>query len=631
MVDTDRRQGLSMRINHSKRADTPTTVLGRLRTDVRGNTLAIMAASLIPLAALAGSAIDVARMYVVKVRLQQACDAGALAGRKFMTSSNATTLDSTATAQANAFFKNNFRLGWLGTKTADFTLSKTSDQQVAGIAKSVVPMTIMKMFAAPDVTLTVTCEARYDVADTDVMFILDTTGSMTCAPSETGGCTMTNETYTRPDGTPGYSYTEKPTSRIVALRNAVMVFYDTLAANADTSTHIRYGFVPYTSTVNVGAAITAIDPNYLVKNWSYQSRRIVGDDAVGNPRSSTTTRTSQANCTAAGGRYPPTGYNSAGEALVRRSSWGSSNGGTCTVSEQTVVPLWRYAKTPLMDVSRYVAGDYVADPSKLNGPNDNRWQGCIEERDTTPSTSFDPANLPDDLDPDYVPDSDATRWKPLWPQQYYYRYDYDSIDVGDRDYPGSFQNYGGDPAYLKSGYVSCGKPARRLAPMSRNDVSGYVNAADFRAIGGTYHDTGMIWGMRFISPTGIFKDDTAAWPGRNAPNRYIVFMTDGAMLPNASIYGMYGVERYDERVTGGNYPDMDDYTARHNARFLAECDAARARNIRVYVVALGDAITNEERACATTTAMAFAPKSDKDLRDVFQNIATQVAMLRVSK
>ena len=167
--------------------------------------------------------------------------------------------------------------------------------------------------------------------------------------------------------------------------------------------------------------------------------------------------------------------------------------------------------------------------------------------------------------------------------------------------------------------------------MSRNDVSGYVNAADFRAIGGTYHDTGMIWGMRFISPTGIFKDDTAAWPGRNAPNRYIVFMTDGEMSPNSDVYGMYGVERYDQRVTGGNYADTADYKARHNARFLAECDAARARNIRVYVVALGDAITNEERACATTTAMAFAPKSDKDLRDVFQNIATQVAMLRVSK
>ena len=54
---------------------------------------------------------------------------------------------------------------------------------------------------------------------------------------------------------------------------------------------------------------------------------------------------------------------------------------------------------PMMDVSRYVAGDSAVDPNKLNGSNDNRWQGCIEERDTTPSMSFDATNLPGDLDP----------------------------------------------------------------------------------------------------------------------------------------------------------------------------------------------------------------------------------------
>ena len=113
-----------MTTKHGMQTIKATTVLGRLRNDVRGNTIAIMAAAMIPLAALAGSAIDVARLYVVKVRLQQACDAGALAGRKFMTSSNLTTLDKTATDQANAFFKNNFRLGWMGTKTAIFTPSK---------------------------------------------------------------------------------------------------------------------------------------------------------------------------------------------------------------------------------------------------------------------------------------------------------------------------------------------------------------------------------------------------------------------------------------------------------------------------------------------------------------------------
>ena len=78
----------------------PSTFLGRLRRNQSGNTLAMMAAYMLPLCALAGSAIDIARLYVVKVRLQQACDAGALAGRKFMTSSDSTTLDSVAASRA---------------------------------------------------------------------------------------------------------------------------------------------------------------------------------------------------------------------------------------------------------------------------------------------------------------------------------------------------------------------------------------------------------------------------------------------------------------------------------------------------------------------------------------------------
>ena len=58
--------------------------MGALARDVRGNTMAIMAATLIPLAGLVGGGIDISRMYIVKTRLQHACDAGALAGRKAM-------------------------------------------------------------------------------------------------------------------------------------------------------------------------------------------------------------------------------------------------------------------------------------------------------------------------------------------------------------------------------------------------------------------------------------------------------------------------------------------------------------------------------------------------------------------
>ena len=55
--------------------------LSRLRTAEAGNTLAIGAAALLPLIGLVGGGVDMSRMYIVKTRLQHACDAGALAGR----------------------------------------------------------------------------------------------------------------------------------------------------------------------------------------------------------------------------------------------------------------------------------------------------------------------------------------------------------------------------------------------------------------------------------------------------------------------------------------------------------------------------------------------------------------------
>lgn len=631
-------------------------ILRRLRRDTRGNTIAIMAAAMIPLAALAGSAIDAARLYVVKVRLQQACDAGALAGRKFMTSSDSATLDQTATDRAKDFFKNNFRLGWMGTKTAVFTPTKTADQQVAGTASSLVPMTIMKMFAAPDVTIRVQCEARYDVADADVMFVLDTTGSMACTTSDgTGGCSQPVATYTQSDGNTGYYVTEKIGSKLSGLRSGVLNFYDTLAGNVDPTTNIRYGFVTYTSTVNAGYAVTSVSPDYMVKNWNYQSRRVIGDANNGSTSTTSYKNITLSACNAYASRSPSTGYTVTGTATVSTAAWSgntsTSNVGTCTVTSQPVKPNWFYTQVNY-DVSKYTTGVAVPDPSKITGTT-STWQGCIEERDTTPgASSFDQTSLPADLDPDLTPTNDNTRWRPMWPDVIYYRGTSTAAVNNGVTYSGNNTTPYGDyyintyydgattpltnmianpnPAWAQNialGYVSCGKKVQRLKKLSRDDVSNYVNASDFRAQGGTYHDTGMIWGTRLISPNGIFAADTAPWPGRTAPNRYIVFMTDGDMSPNYDLYGMYGIERYDKRVTGGDSSDqLDD----HNARFLAECAAAKARNIKVFVIGFGQTLTTQLTSCASP-GQAYYASDNPSLQTAFKTIANQVAMLRVSK
>jgi Flp pilus assembly protein TadG len=563
-----------------------------LRRDIGGNVLFITAAMMIPFLAFSGCAVDAARLYFVKMRLQQACDAGVLAGRKFMTST--TELDDGASAQAAAFFNANFRNGWFGTSDVSFTPSRTDGGQVAGSARATVPMTVMSMFGIASQQLDVDCEARFDVADTDIIFVLDTTGSMACLPNDSDAACNSyvgaagTASYTRPadgaasgndsvagyPGSTAYYVPEKTGSRIAALRTAVVGFYDTLAAASDPTTHIRYGFVTYTSTVNAGKAIMSISPAYMVggagsaiQTWNYQSRR----------------RTS--------------GH-------------------------------WLYQQRTL-DVGDLVGGGNAGDDSKSPAVN-TRWAGCIEERATTAGeTSFNQSSLPNDLDPDLAPSATTgTQWAPMWPEVVYARNYWSSTSNATSNGDSSYHPNLGSAGWVQAGYATCGKPVSRLKVMSRTDLSAYVNAADFRPLGGTYHDTGMIWGTRLLSPGGIFAGDTAAWPGRAAPNRVIVFLTDGDMAPSPYLYGMYGVEYYDRRVSGGDFANLKDY---HNARFLAECAAAKARNISVWTVSIAPSPTSEMQQCASTSTQALATTDGTGLSNAFAAIARQVAMLRLSR
>ena len=665
--------------------------LSRLARDQRGNVLGMAAIMLAVTTVLAGSTVDTARLYLVKARLQQACDSGVLAGRRFMVDSASATLDTNAATQATNFFNSNFTSGWLATSSRTFTPSKTSNNRVSGTASAVVPMTLTKIIGMPSQTINVTCEARYDIADTDIIFVLDTTGSMACLPSESNSACTTyvngagTVAYTRPPdsalgagsgsvndsvvgypGSWGYYVPEKAGSRMAALRTAVVSFYNTMAANVQPGTNVRYGFVPYTSIVNAGRAIMSVNPQFMVggagnatSTVTYQSRRVVADYEISNTVIATYPSVTRDTCDSyAVARDPatPLTYTPAtGRATQRTSTWaGAGNGegnngegngnqpAACTVREVVYGPQWRYEPVA-HDVRNFLTTAAVDDPVRVDAST-NGWQGCIEERDTTASTSFNVNSLPGDIDPDLAPTNDATRWRPAWPQVIFGRnwfngtYGYTSTAAttsnGDTtdirialDYA-RYTNGTTNESLLRGGWFSCGKPVRRLSTMSLTDVTNYVNATDFRPIGGTYHDVGMIWGTRMLSPTGPFAADTAAWPGRNPPNRVIVFLTDGAMAPNTSIYGQYGVEYFDRRVTGGTFTNQ---TANHNARFLAACNAAKARNISIWTVALGLAATTELQQCASNASQSLSSTSGSDLNTQFQTIALRVARLRVSQ
>ncbi len=263
--------------------------LSRLRRDEAGNVLMIMGASLIPMLAIIGGTVDISRGYMVKVRLQQACDAGALGGRQAVGEG---TFGPIAQARAQALFDANYPANYQGSSGTVFTPSSTdSGITIKGTATTTMPTVIMGLFKdepelkglkTQSIKLTTECNAKLDVNNSDVSMVLDTTGSMKC-PNDNNDAQCT--TYL--NSFSGSSIPEASNSRIAALKTATSNFVNILNGAAASSTaRIRYSIVPFAQTVNTGKLLYALNPNYIVggnanENWNYQSRRAVYTADIG--------------------------------------------------------------------------------------------------------------------------------------------------------------------------------------------------------------------------------------------------------------------------------------------------------------------------------------------------------------
>lgn len=649
----------------------PQGFLNRLLRSQSGNVMAIVAAAIIPLAALIGGGLDMSRAYMVRARLQQACDAAALAGRRAMTTSSMTDANK---AEAKKFFDFNFPQNTFQTESFVPTIqskpSETTTVQVSAVTK--MPTTVMRIFKYTEMPLEVTCESRFDIGNTDVMLVLDTTGSMADSISDGNGGTDT---------------------RLNLLKQAVKDFYDTLGPGANSTGRIRYGFMPYSSTVNVGYQLPA---TMLVggtngDTWTYNSRRMsYYNDATPlttntcyrkykNNSSNNSCRTTlssaesdsgnnrtPAQCNTWGGPATSISGTAPGNAtkiVYNAETWNGASpvpsSGTqtksCVRREVTTTHAtgyvagtgWNELKMEYGDynfpVSSYIAGGSVPNPAYYaSTPNDvdgeavaanTTWAGCIEERDTdssitaSTSTSSIPAGA-FDLQVDTLPSNSATRWRPHWPETQFAR-------------NGSSLNTAGR---ISGGWNACPSQSRRLASYAnRTDIptgqtssfNSYVDG--LIAVGGTYHDIGMMWGARFLSPTGIFASDNATAPNGFNISRHIVFMTDGNMKAYDAVYGAYGYQLLDGRIAATNTDDTG-LTAIHNRRLEMMCNAIKTNNgqqTTIWVIGFRNEsegeIGTQLKACASSDNHWMMAYDGKTLKDKFKDIAKNIGGLRLSQ
>lgn len=655
------------------------TVFSRLRLgakkllrDKRGNAMFLTAAAILPIIGLLGSGIDIGRAYMAQLRLQQACDAGVLAGRRAMAGSTYTTF---AQSEANKMFHYNFKNDAYGASGVTFTSQAQGASSVSGTASAELPTELMQIFDFQEFDLAVSCEAKLEISNADVMMVLDVTGSMTTVNS-------------------GDSV-----NRMVALKEATMDFFDTLTTADVGDGRLRFGVVPYSSTANVGAILYAKDPSWLSNTTRLPSRTaqppswinastVNNGSAFNNPayvvvdwanngttisgKNSTTCPATTKAATAAavfGSATPVQTGQTVGDdkrVTTRNSNqpyryteykyvW-TTNPNTCREQQRTM----EYQRTQAQTVTEDRQQNYIYDTQTFDVSSAKAgtalstatgdfgaaysatWGGCVIERKTTafaanaaaPSTALD-------MDVDTAPTSDDdTKWKLLIPEVSFPRasgpgntpasttaaatVNYKNV-TKDSGTNGSWQRYS---KYWSNGWGVCPVPAMKLTTQTaadRSTFNSYIQS--LQPVGGTYHDAGMVWGVRLLSPDGMFADENATAPNGRPISRHIVFMTDGDMSANMGNLGFQGYEWIDKRVGGTSDSDL---TTRHNNRFAQLCEKAKAKNITIWVVSFGVSLNTSLTNCATP-GKAYQANNAAQLNDNFQAIARQISKLRLSQ
>ncbi len=625
---------------------TPSRLLRKLALDRRGNTYFLVAAAIVPMIGMVGSGVDVGRAYMAKSRLQQACDSGVLAGRRAMTGgiySNANK------SEAAKMFNFNFQSGTYGSTGINFTSTQDGPSNVNGTASASLPTALMHIFGVNNMSLSVSCTAKLEISNVDVMLVLDVTGSM--------GSTNSGDSQTRLQG----------------LKTATMNFFDTLTGAEIGDGRLRFGVVSYNHNVNVGGLILAKNPNWiddnllipsrtpLYENWTYGP----GTNSYGTPVDEDPFGTSGGWGNMGGGHAPNRSacealtppphsapWTSGGVSSTQTNQYISGDNRITEYSDRQEMRRYRYRYrwtsrqcrlerqqqrfyryTPrtlteprvpafsryryenrVFDISAAKSGGGVTADTGTNGADYTGWaDGCIIEADTNAfaANQTAPANT-HDMNIDLIPGANpATKWKLMVPGLTHVR--------GGPNTEWSTSDYG------RVTSNRCPPPAMKLTPLTASDRAGfntYIQA--LTANGNTYHDAGMIWGARLLSPTGILGDENITAPNGRPIQRHLIFMTDGALVPQNGLLTFQNVERIMRRV--GN----TDLTNRHLNRFSQICEATKAKNITVWTVAFGTSKTTQLTACASP-GNDFLASNNALLNSQFQAIAQKISRLRLDQ
>ena len=203
--------------------------------------------------------------------------------------------------------------------------------------------------------------------------------------------------------------------------------------------------------------------------------------------------------------------------------------------------------------------------------------------------------------------------------------DVDGVPANGNDSAMQFGRY--DPG-VQNGHTQDGCPSEATTLREYANETAFNNAisnATARVTGGTYHDIGMLWGLRFISRNGFFASDNPETRGQYPVNQHIVFMTDGKLDTGPSLYSAYGVDWLTDRMQGSG-----TQTQKHVNRFESICTLAKSMKVTVWVIALDVTNVDDIKKCATSDSH-FHASDGSDLEEVFETIGRGIGNLRLTE
>lgn len=179
-------------------------------------------------------------------------------------------------------------------------------------------------------------------------------------------------------------------------------------------------------------------------------------------------------------------------------------------------------------------------------------------------------------------------------------------------------------------------PSSALLPLTADKGGIKARINSMNADGGTNIHQGAIWGFHMLSPTEPLTEGKLYSAG--ATSKVMILMTDGENthaaynnMNGASWYTAYGFP-YNGRLgtVGDSTGELQDLM---DVRLATTCENAKDAGITIYTIGLSSPnhVKALLTACASDAGKAKFPSDSDNLTDVFKEIASELANLRLAK